>query len=307
MAVPIGAPGRAIAGPPKTAYNPPAYTPPPMPWNQFGGNGAQGGNTQPGGNSATYNPFAGQQYGVGSPGGIGGAVTGQSDGFMGIGGSSGTPQPALPAYEGIFYGEQAAAAGQQDLANNYKENINNPYGAASRATLGNVTQSYEDTLNGKGPTVAQAQYQQALDQSVATQMGAAGATRGGGAALAGAQRSAQQSGATTQAGAAAQSGIIRAQEQQAARTGLGTLAMQQYTQEQQQALEQQKMQDLMRQYYGQQAMGYENMSSNTLGGYTQANLNAAAIQHGQQQVQFQQGMQTAGTAAAIGSAIAAIA
>jgi hypothetical protein len=116
-------------------------------------------------------------------GSIVGGVTG--GGATGISGTS-------PFDQNVFRGKQLGLAGQ-----------------------------LEAQAAGQGPSLAQAQLQQATDQNIAQQMALAASARGGNVGMA--QRQAAQNAAAVQQQAAQQASMLRMQEQMAAREQLGGL------------------------------------------------------------------------------------
>jgi len=137
----------------------------------------------------------------------------------------------MSTQEGQTYGGLFNQAGGMSnyfngLANNY--NQNSPQ-ISDVSQLQGMTNYYQNALAGNGPSVAQNQFRQAQDQSIAAQMAMANSARGGAAAQAGAMRAATQGAGAQMASAANQSAQLRAQEQQAAAqglTGIGQLELQ---------------------------------------------------------------------------------
>ena len=138
----------------------------------------------------------------------------------------------------------------------------------SRGQLNNLASSYMQVANGQGPMgqLAENQYQQAQDQSVAAQLAMAHSAPGGAIGAAGATRAAMENNAATTAGAAAQSGIIQAQQQQAGLAGaagaynqLGSMNLSQY-QTQQQIDQEQAL--IKQQQTGQNEGFFTNLASN---------------------------------------------
>lgn len=210
--------------------------------------------------------------------------------------------PNAGAYNNL-YGYSGDLAGSYfNMAKGYQQNaptINNQFQAQSQGNLGydrtemnGLAGYYQNVLNGKGPTVAQLQYQKNQDQAIAANMATANSARGGGSALAGAQRSAQEQAGLMNAQSAAQSGMIRAQEQQAAAQALGGVYGQmsgqdlgQYGLEQNAAIQQaqlglanQGQQNQYQQFLYGAAQGEQQQQLAALEGYGGQSLNAQQLQ-----------------------------
>lgn len=155
---------------------------------------------------------------------------------------------------------------------------------ANDARQGGNLDALQQAAAGHGPSAAQAQFQQSLDQSIAAQQAMAASARGPGASLAG-FNGAVQAGKMQQQGVA-QAGALRAQEQQA--------AQQQYTS----ALGQQRAQDLQMQGLdAQQAQAQAAMEMQQRGLGLQGELGAQGLsnQVGLAQMQARQNYEAART------------
>lgn len=247
---------------------------------------------------AQANQATANQNGSGGLGGIMSGILGTGPTITG---------PNAGAYNAQMNYAANAAAGYNSAAlgpNAYTQSaptISNPYQGQSQAQLAadqtnqqGLAGFLQGTMNGTGPgaTAAQAQYQQGLNQSVAANMAMANSTRGGPAALAGAQRQAQENNAQTLAGASAQRAGLMAQQQQAAAGQLGSVYGQeaqqnlgQYGIEQNEALAQAQLQSTNQQQQNAMQLGYGALGAQEqaqayqgLQGYTTANQAAQGLQ-----------------------------
>jgi hypothetical protein len=96
--------------------------------------------------------------------------------------------------------------------------------ARSAGFQGSALGMFQDAAMGRGPSAAQALFQQSNDRNIATQRALAAGVRGGGAAAA--MRGANQAGVQLGLQGQAQAAQLRAQEQQAAMAGLANTAAQ---------------------------------------------------------------------------------
>lgn len=127
---------------------------------------------------------------------------------------------------------QAAYASAANAANNRAAPVTNYSAANVDATQGNLDRgiqtqaanSYLGTINGTTPSVAQAQFAQALNASRASNSSMAASARGGGLARAAAQDTAIQSNSQMDQQNAAASGALRAQEIATAQQGLSGIS-----------------------------------------------------------------------------------
>jgi hypothetical protein len=251
-----------------------------------------------------------QQYLADKQGGLAGMwsqFTGQGKAVVG---------PNAAAYNQQLIGAENYGSEYQKLGGDYTQQgatINAPSAAdvqSAEANLGGLGGYYQNMLAGKGPSVAQNQFQAATDQSIANQMAMARSARGS-AAQAGALREATAQGGAQMAGAAAQSGVIRAQEQQQAAQGLGQVYGQQgqlglglYGQQAGLASQQAQLQQANQAQINQMRMGYLGMSNQeqqqaleALSSYTRASLAAQGQQLSADQFATQTANQAAGTMA----------
>jgi hypothetical protein len=184
-----------------------------------------------------------------SDGTIGGGNDGGLAGAMGMASNVNVSAPQVNPnnfqYGGAVGGaqgtEQQYAQMAQQQGNVQGAQINNQYAGQDRAATQNVMSGeqglqsyYQNLLNGGGTSLAQAQLNQATDQSIAAQQAAAHSAPGGLAASAAARNAATQ-GIAQQQQNAQQSGIARLQEEQMAAQGSAGL----YGQQGSQALQEQ--------------------------------------------------------------------
>ena len=164
---------------------------------------------------------------------------------------------AKPSTQGLQFGNPystTAADGSPGsaFAGDYGQNV---YGGAiggsaglQEAAIGRQNQAggyYQDLIEGRGPSIAQAQLQQQSDQNIQAQMGMMAQGRGGN--LAGMQQQAGAQGVAMDLATNQQMGTLRAQEHQAALQGYTGLQNQMA----QQALQQRMgLEQLAQQRYG---------------------------------------------------------
>lgn len=235
--------------------------------------------------------------------------------------------PNINAYNQQINAANAAGGQYLNEAQTYSQNaptIANPYQAQSQAGLaatlgqtGNVN-AFGQNLMQNGSTIAANQYQQSLGNSIAANMALANSTNGGPAALAAAQRQAQQQNAQTLAGASSQAAIMQAQQQQAgAQLALGATGQMSQQQLAQYQLEQGNAQQQAQLQLGNQAqqnqmqLGLAGVGT-TEQGLASQNLNAVTQgQQNQQSLQLQGQAQaaknTGGLVGGIGSFVGDVA
>ena len=227
----------------------PPAPPPPPPGNLAGGNF----NWNPGITGVAPNPW----FGGGTPATAESGVQSAAWGGTGTGGNS----IASNALQQVTGPEEQQAQNAQNLAGYYQGMAPGALGIAaptianasqadlnqSRGQLNTLANNYMAVANGQGPMgqLAENQYQQALGQSMNSNLAMAHSGGGGAIGAAGNMRAAMEANAGTSAGAAAQSGVIAAQQQQAGLAGaagaygqLGSMNLSQYQTAQQIAQEQ---------------------------------------------------------------------
>lgn len=227
---------------------------------------------------------------------------------------------------GAAAAEQGYAQAGQAALNQQAAQINNPYAAADRAAVtgnmgseGSLAAMYANMAQGKGPNLAQAQLNQATDQSIQAQLAAARSGPGGALGAAGAARGAQMSGVQTQQANAQQAAIANIQQQQmAAQAAAGLYGqvgsqagqLQQFSQGA--AAQQAQLQEQQQALGAQTGLGYAGLGANVaqaqLGAQQNqqtANLQSAGLAQNQQQFNTNQNNQMIGTGlAAAGTALA---
>lgn len=252
-----------------------------------GGMGGLGGGSPPRGPLGGTGPLNWSGY-SGTPswdasanGGKGGWGTTGGAAFNNQSGGTGGNSIASNALQQVTGPEEQQAQNAQNLAGYYQGMAPKALGITaptianasqaqlnqSRGQLAGLGQSYMDVAQGKGPMghLAQNEYQQALGQSLASNVAAAHSAMGGAIGGAGAMRAAQEAGAQTTAGAAGQSAILAAQQQQAGLAGaqgaygqLGQMNLSQYQTAQQIA---QAQAQIRQQQTGQNEGFFSNLTS----------------------------------------------
>lgn len=168
-------------------------------------------------------------------------------------------------------GEIQADYSQADLAR--------ALGMQARGEQSTAVGLYRDAATGRGPSAAQNQFQSGLDASIRAQQSSAASARGGGVAMAAAQRAAMQNAGQIQAQGASEAAQLRAREMQAAMAGYAQASSQQrgqdvglQDQEAKQASAQATLRLQSRGQNDQVGLAYEGMGQSVTGQEMSGNL-----------------------------------
>lgn len=154
-----------------------------------------------------------------------------SEGFQ-LGGTRASQESMYNELAGMWRGAQGRQAPQGDPM----------LGLAARGDQQVAMNLWADAAAGRGPSAAQAMYQNNANAAMANSASMAAGARGGGPAAVAAQRAAMMGGASQMASAANQASQLRAQEMQAAMGGYSSAAQGIRGQDSQWAMDQARLQ-----------------------------------------------------------------